>query len=84
MLTHLPKTTLEILIATDHHMGYKETDPVIGNDSFDAFEECLQKANDLGVDFVLLGGDLFHEHTPTAKSYHKAANILNAQVFGER
>lgn len=31
----------EILITTDNHMGYKEKDPIVGPDSFNAFEECL-------------------------------------------
>lgn len=75
--------SLKILIATDHHLGYKETDPIIGNDSFETFEECLVTANTRGVDFVLLGGDLFHEHRPSANAYFKASNILNANVFGE-
>ena len=75
---------LKILIATDHHLGYKEKDPIIGNDSFETFEECLVKANELQVDFVLLGGDLFHEHRPSAEAYFKASNILNENVFGEQ
>jgi len=41
-------------------------------------------ANHLQVDFVLLGGDLFHEHRPSANAYFKASNILNQNVFGER
>jgi double-strand break repair protein MRE11 len=42
-------------------MGYRETDLIVGEDSFNSFEECLKIANDENVDFVLLGGDLFHE-----------------------
>ena len=57
--------TFEILITTDNHMGFSEKDPVVGNDSFEAFEECLQIANDRNVDFVLLGGDLFHDQRPS-------------------
>lgn len=55
----------EILITTDNHMGYNENDQVMGDDSYDSFEETLQIANDLDVDFVLLGGDLFHEQRPS-------------------
>ena len=51
----------EILITTDNHMGFREKDPIVGEDSFNAFEECLEIANELNVDFVLLGGDLFHD-----------------------
>lgn len=50
-------------------------------DSFVAFEECLQIANSKKVDFVLLGGDLFHDQKPSQKAYLKASEIFNRQVF---
>ena len=62
-------------------MGYREKDPVTGQDSFEAFEECLQIANNRKVDFVLLGGDLFHDQKPSQKAYLTASNIFNRQVF---
>jgi double-strand break repair protein MRE11 len=46
-------------------MGYKEKDEIIGEDSFDAFNEVLELAVQTNVDFLLLGGDLFHEHSPS-------------------
>ena len=58
--------TFEFLIATDTHLGYKEKDSILGRDSFVAFEEALDLANKFEVDIVLLGGDLFHEHRPSA------------------
>ena len=36
--------------------GVWEKDPVRGEDSFEAFEEVLATASDLGADAVLLGG----------------------------
>lgn len=50
--------TFRILISTDNHVGYKEKHPKWGNDSFAAFEEVLEKAKELKVDFLLLGGYL--------------------------
>lgn len=38
-----------ILVATDCHLGYEENDPIIGDDSFIAFEEILIKAVDNNV-----------------------------------
>jgi hypothetical protein len=32
----------KILITTDNHLGFKEDDKVIGNDSFYAFDESLR------------------------------------------
>lgn len=46
---------------------------MLGDDSFDTFEECLVNANNLKVDIVLLGGDLFHEHRPSSNAYFKAS-----------
>lgn len=39
-----PEDTIKILIATDNHLGYQECDPIIGDDSFVAFEEILDLA----------------------------------------
>jgi hypothetical protein len=56
---------LRMMVATDNHLGYMETDPVRKEDSFVAFEEIFKVAKDHGVDCVLLGGDLFHENKPS-------------------
>ena len=71
-----------ILISSDNHLGYKENDAVIGDDSFRVFEEVLETANELDVDFLLLGGDLFHENRPSQSTYYKASEIFNKHVFG--
>lgn len=54
-----------ILVATDTHLGHKERDPIRGDDSFVAFEEILQLAKSLDVDFLLHGGDLFDLNKPS-------------------
>jgi hypothetical protein len=46
---------MDIMVATDCHLGYEERDPVRGLDSFAAFEEVLLLAKSRKVDFVLLG-----------------------------
>ena len=38
---------------------------LLGEDSFIAFDEILQHAQENEVDFVLLGGDLFHDANPS-------------------
>lgn len=35
---------LQVLLATDNHIGYAEKDPVRGQDSINAFREILQLA----------------------------------------
>ena len=72
----------QILISSDNHLGYLERDPVIGDDSFRTFNEMLETANNLNVDLVLLGGDLFHDNRPSASTYFKTSQILNKHVFG--
>lgn len=42
-----------------------------GEDSFIAFEEILGHAKMNEVDFILLGGDLFHDPNPTQNAMHK-------------
>lgn len=61
----------KILVATDIHLGYGEKNPTLAEDSFNTFEEILQVANSRDVDFILLGGDLFHDPTPSMYAMNK-------------
>ena len=49
-----------------------------------AFDEILQLGRDQKVDFVLLGGDLFHDNRPTRNAEHQCMKILKKHVFGDR
>ncbi len=71
-----------ILVATDNHLGYLEDDPVRFNDSFQSFEEVLKIAKTKNVDFVLLGGDLFHHSKPSRQCLHKTIKILRKYCMG--
>ena len=74
-----------IMIATDNHLGYKENDKVRSNDSFYGFREALTIAKGTpNLDFMLMGGDLFHEHKPSRKTFWKCQQLLNDSVFGEQ
>ena len=77
-----PENSFRILISSDSHLGFKEADPVLGDDSFRVFDEVLEKANQLEVDFVLLGGDLFHVMHPSSDTYLRASHIFNKHVWG--
>jgi double-strand break repair protein MRE11 len=55
----------KLLITTDNHLGFMEKDAERANDSFVSFEEALEIGKHENVDFVLLGGDLFHENKPS-------------------
>ena len=70
------KSTLTLMVATDLHLGYKERHPILKNDSFEAFEEILNKAKHHNVDFLLLGGDFFHDANPSYETLHKSLSIL--------
>ncbi|NXW37534.1 MRE11 protein, partial [Phaetusa simplex] len=76
--------TFKILIATDIHLGYLEKDPVRGNDTFVTFDEILDHAQKNEVDFVLLGGDLFHENKPSRKTVHSCLESLRKHCMGDR
>ena len=62
------KSLFKIMIATDNHLGYLENDQIRGDDSFVTFEEILKKSKSHKVDFLLLGGDLFHHPNPSKKT----------------
>ncbi|KAL8431399.1 hypothetical protein Efla_001754 [Eimeria flavescens] len=76
------ESTFKILIATDTHLGFKEEDPVRGNDSFRTFEEVLQIGRREEVDFVLHGGDLFDENKPSRTTLYRAMCLLRKYCFG--
>ena len=77
LIDNLPYTlkmaedTIKIAFASDCHLGFMEKDPCRGDDSFIAFEEVLKRARDKKVDFLLLGGDLFHVNKPSQLTLHK-------------
>ncbi|KAH9513002.1 meiotic recombination [Bulinus truncatus] len=76
--------TFKILVATDIHLGFKERDPVRGKDSLNTFEEILQIARDSEVDFILLGGDLFHDNKPSRSTLHGCLALLRKYCMGDK
>ncbi|KAM4699523.1 double-strand break repair protein MRE11 isoform 2-T3 [Discoglossus pictus] len=76
--------TFKILVATDIHLGYMEKDAVRGNDSFVTFDEILKLAQDNAVDFLLLGGDLFHDNKPSRKTTYTCLELLRKYCMGDR
>ncbi|XP_052324118.1 double-strand break repair protein MRE11 isoform X2 [Oncorhynchus keta] len=75
--------TFKILIATDIHLGYQEKDAVRGNDTFNTFDEILKCAKQNQVDFILLGGDLFHENKPSRRCLHSCISLLRKYCMGD-
>jgi len=53
-----------------------------GNDSFTSFEEILKYGKSTKADFILLGGDLFHENKPSRKSLQKCMDLLRKYCLG--
>uniref|UniRef100_A0A8C6HC04 Double-strand break repair protein n=1 Tax=Mus spicilegus TaxID=10103 RepID=A0A8C6HC04_MUSSI len=76
--------TFKILVATDIHLGFMEKDAVRGNDTFVTFDEILRLALENEVDFILLGGDLFHENKPSRKTLHSCLELLRKYCMGDR
>ncbi|XP_015691641.1 double-strand break repair protein MRE11 isoform X2 [Oryza brachyantha] len=76
--------TLRVLVATDCHLGYMEKDEIRRFDSFQAFEEICSLAEQHKVDFVLLGGDLFHENKPSRSTLVKTIEILRRYCLNDQ
>lgn len=77
------KSSLRILVSSDNHLGHKEDDPIIGQDTFVALDEILGIAKAEEADLVLLGGDLFDVNAPTRNTLMKSMEILGKFVFGD-
>ena len=65
---------LNIFVATDNHLGFKEQDAIRGNDSFNTMEEIFKYAVD--YDMLLLGGDLFHHNKPSRHCMHRTLKLF--------
>ncbi|RWS14673.1 double-strand break repair protein MRE11A-like protein, partial [Dinothrombium tinctorium] len=79
-----PHDLFRILIATDIHLGFAESDILRANDTLRTFEEVLQIACDKDVDFVLLAGDLFHENKPSSATLTRCMELLRKYCSGNR
>ncbi len=61
-----------------------ERDPIRGGDSLESFKEVLTLAKEKQVDFLLLGGDLFHENKPSRYVIHRVMELLRQYCLGAR
>ncbi|XP_076765796.1 double strand break repair nuclease mre11 [Xylocopa sonorina] len=77
---------MKILIATDIHLGYQYNKKrgIDSDDSFTTFEEILQYGRQYEVDFILLGGDLFHDTRPSQTVLIKCLELLRKYCLGPR
>lgn len=82
--SHDPTDTFKILVTTDNHLGYMERDAERGADSFVSLEEAFELAKVEQVDFILLGGDLFHENKPSRDCLTKCQKIFRDFSFGDK
>ena len=78
------KTSFKIMIMTDNHMGYAEKNPLLHNDSFEAVEEILLASSNNQVDFVIQGGDLFHQEVPSQSTLKRGIEIFANAVYGDK
>eukprot|EP00808_Paulinella_micropora_P003798 g57215.t1 len=83
-LASLPdENTFRILLTTDNHIGYLEDDDVRKEDTHVTFEEILQYAKEYRADFVLLGGDLFHDNKPSRSCMFRTMETLRKYTHGD-
>ncbi len=75
---------MSILILTDNHLGFLEKDPIRKNDSFDTFEEIIKIGVEHQVDFIIQGGDLFHDNKPSRNTVYKCMEILRTYCMGDK
>ncbi|XP_036926947.1 double-strand break repair protein MRE11 [Acanthopagrus latus] len=75
--------TFKILIATDIHLGFLEKDAIRGSDTFNTLDEIMKCAKTNQVDFILLGGDLFHDNKPSRRCLHSCITMLRKYCMGD-
>lgn len=72
------------MLTTDNHVGYLEKDGIRGNDTFKTLEEILCLAEHHNVDFILQGGDLFHENRPSIRCINEVLRLVRTHCFNDR
>lgn len=72
------------MLTTDNHIGYLEKDGVRGNDTFKTLEEILCLAQHHKVDFILQGGDLFHENRPSIRCLNEVLRLFRTYCLNDR
>ncbi|KRX54668.1 Double-strand break repair protein MRE11A, partial [Trichinella sp. T9] len=75
------ESKISILVATDIHLGFEERSLIRGDDSFKTFEEVLSIAQRKKVDFILLGGDLFHDNKPSRSTVYRCMELIRKYCF---
>lgn len=65
-------------------MGYLDSDPVRGNDSWITFQEITELAKAHDVDMIVQGGDLFHVSRPSKKALYHVIHSLRLNSLGDR
>uniref|UniRef100_A0A0N5AYB9 Mre11_DNA_bind domain-containing protein n=1 Tax=Syphacia muris TaxID=451379 RepID=A0A0N5AYB9_9BILA len=75
---------VKVLVATDMHVGFGERFGNRENDSLNTLEEVLKLAKEKAVDFVLLGGDLFHENKPSRETQLQVTRLFRKYCLGNR
>ncbi|AMD18560.1 HBL342Wp [Eremothecium sinecaudum] len=76
--------TIRILVTTDNHVGYNESDPITGDDSWITFHEIMMLAKDKNVDMILQCGDLFHVNKPSKKSMYQVMRSIRLACMGDK
>ncbi|MEM5801886.1 MAG: DNA repair exonuclease [Candidatus Aenigmatarchaeota archaeon] len=71
---------MRIAVISDCHLGHAYG-TVLENDSFENFEEAVNKAIDGGADLIILGGDTFDSKMPRTTVWAKALNILTKPLL---
>nr|WPK49565.1 MRE11 [Halechiniscus sp.] len=75
---------MRILLASDCHLGVRDREPLVKEDSLRTFEEVLQIAKAKNADMIFMAGDLFHQNRPSRQVVCKTVEILEKYCLGDR
>lgn len=78
------ESNFRCLIATDCHLGFRDREPLVKDDSMRAFEEVLQLAKEKNVDTILMAGDLFHHNRPSRITSTRATDLIQRYCLGDK
>lgn len=75
---------LKIAISSCNFLGFADNHSIRKNDSFEAFQEILKKTKKSDLDFLILGGNMFAESSPSEEVLCRTISLLKEAIMGDK
>ncbi|KAH0476695.1 MAG: uncharacterized protein KVP18_003790 [Porospora cf. gigantea A] len=75
--------SFRVLVVTDSHLGYRESDPQRRDDTFEMLDYMLRMGRRLECDLCVHAGDLYDQTKPSKATLYKSMELLKRNCLGD-